>query len=90
MRNNIAVRWSGTAKAPPPPYETAVYRRLWAVVAPYIDPSDLYAVCLTCRQWHQVFSPYLWGSPATRFGTDNDSVYREYKTISQCIGTITF
>jgi hypothetical protein len=77
MRRNIAVRRKGSANAPPPPYEAALYRRLWAVVAPYVDPDDLYSVCLTCRQLHQAFIPYLWLSPATRFGTDNDTVYCE-------------
>lgn len=74
-RNDMALRRSGAIKAPPPPYETTVYRRLWAIVAPYVDSSDLYAACLSCRQWHQVFSPYLWGNPAAKFGSDNDTVY---------------
>jgi hypothetical protein len=83
MRSHHANRRPHKASAPPP-YATAVYRRLWEVVAPYVDESDLYAACLTCQQWHQIFSPYLWGNPATRFGTDNDTVYCEYgKVLSQ-------
>lgn len=79
MRDDIVARRNGVAKVLPPPYETVVYQRLWAVIGPYIDLSDLYAACLTCRQWHQVFNPYLWGDPATRFGTDSDTVYCEYR-----------
>ncbi|KAG0652848.1 hypothetical protein D0Z07_0603 [Hyphodiscus hymeniophilus] len=63
------------APAPPPPYEAAVYRRLWAIVAPYVHDFDLYSACLVCRQWHSIFSPLLWGNPGSRFGNDSDNIY---------------
>ncbi|KAE9371739.1 RNI-like protein [Stipitochalara longipes BDJ] len=59
----------------PPSYQAAAYRRLWIIIAPYVQLSDLYAACLVCRQWHQVFAPLLWGAPASRFGNDSNSVY---------------
>jgi hypothetical protein len=59
----------------PPPYQAASYRRLWTVVAPYIPLSDLYSACLVSRQFHQIFSPHLWGDPGSRFGWDNDTIY---------------
>ena len=65
------------APAPPPPYEAAVYRRLWSVVAPYVQDFDLYSACLVCRQWHHIFSPLLWGNPGLRFGNDSDNIYRK-------------
>jgi hypothetical protein len=65
------------APAPPPPYEAAVYRRLWSIVAPYVQDFDLYAACLVCRQWHHIFSPFLWGNPGSKFGSDSDNIYRK-------------
>jgi hypothetical protein len=64
----------------PPSYQAAAYRQLWAIVAPYVHFSDLYAACLVCRQWQQVFAPLLWGAPASRFGNDSNSVYRKYSS----------
>lgn len=65
----------------PPSYQAAAYRRLWIIVAPYVHLSDLYAACLVCRQWHQVFAPLLWGAPASRFGNDSNSVYCKSSSI---------
>lgn len=66
------------ASAPaPPPYEAAVYRRLWSIVAPYVQDFDLYSSCLVCRQWNHIFSPLLWGNPGSRFGIDSDNIYRK-------------
>ncbi|KUJ06934.1 uncharacterized protein LY89DRAFT_661060 [Mollisia scopiformis] len=59
----------------PPSYQAAAYRQLWAIVAPYVQDEDLYSTCLVSRQFHQAFAPRLWGSPASRFGSDSDTVY---------------
>ncbi|KAK0119549.1 hypothetical protein ONS95_010989 [Cadophora gregata] len=59
----------------PPSYEAAAYRQLWIIVAPYVHSYDLYRACLVCRQWHQLFAPFLWGDPARKFGFDDDNIY---------------
>ncbi|KAL4760767.1 uncharacterized protein BDW70DRAFT_137186 [Aspergillus foveolatus] len=59
----------------PPSYETATTRDAWSIIAQYIPSSDLCAVTLVCRRWHAVFMPFLWGNPASHFGTQNDEVY---------------
>ncbi|KAL4896491.1 leucine rich repeat domain protein [Aspergillus ambiguus] len=59
----------------PPSYQTATTRDAWSVIARYIPSSDLCAATLVCRRWHQIFMPFLWGDPASHFGTDNDAVY---------------
>ena len=59
----------------PPSYESAVSRDYWKTVALYIPSSDLCAACRVSRQWHETFAPYLWGNPASHFGTENDAVY---------------
>ncbi|KAL4881436.1 hypothetical protein BJY04DRAFT_188898 [Aspergillus karnatakaensis] len=59
----------------PPSYESAITRDAWPIIAEYIPSSDLCAVTLVCRRWHVVFMPFLWGNPASHFGTDNDEVY---------------
>ena len=61
----------------PPSYESAVSRDYWKTVALYIPSSDLCAACRVSRQWHETFAPYLWGNPASHFGTQNDAVYGE-------------
>ncbi|OJJ47506.1 hypothetical protein ASPZODRAFT_131009 [Penicilliopsis zonata CBS 506.65] len=58
-----------------PSYETAVARDAWVIIAHSIPSRDLCAVSLVCRRWHQLFIPFLWGDPASHFGTDNDAVY---------------
>lgn len=59
----------------PPSYESATDRDAWTIIAHYIPSSDLCAVSLVCRRWHGLFMPFLWGDPASHFGTDNDAVY---------------
>lgn len=59
----------------PPSYETATARNPWQLVAPYIPSTDLCALNRVNRKLHKVFAPYLWGNPASHFGTENDRVY---------------
>lgn len=59
----------------PPSYESATARDAWAIIAQYIPSSDLCAASLVCRRWHQLFLPFLWGDPASHFGSENDAVY---------------
>ncbi|KAJ5487721.1 hypothetical protein N7530_002021 [Penicillium desertorum] len=59
----------------PPSYESATDRDAWTVIARYIPSSDLCAASLVCHRWHDLFMPFLWGNPASHFGTDNDAVY---------------
>ncbi|PLN84170.1 leucine rich repeat domain protein [Aspergillus taichungensis] len=59
----------------PPSYQSATARDAWSIIARYIPSRDLCAVCLVCRRWHELFVPFLWGDPASHFGTDNDAVY---------------
>jgi len=62
----------------PPSYETATTRDYWAIVAQYIASSDLCAASLVSKRWHEIFAPYLWGNPASHFGTENDAVYGKH------------
>ncbi|KAH8422847.1 uncharacterized protein LDX57_000602 [Aspergillus melleus] len=59
----------------PPSYQSATTRDAWSIIARYIPSSDLCAAALVCRRWHELFMPFLWGDPASHFGTDNDAVY---------------
>ncbi|KGO38895.1 hypothetical protein PEX1_093660 [Penicillium expansum] len=59
----------------PPSYESATDRDAWIIIARYIPSSDLCAASLVCHRWHGLFMPFLWGDPASHFGTDNDAVY---------------
>lgn len=59
----------------PPSYESAVNRDIWQIIAPWILSSDLCSASLVCRKWHSLFAPFLWGDPASHFGTQNDAVY---------------
>ncbi|PYH46128.1 leucine rich repeat domain protein [Aspergillus saccharolyticus JOP 1030-1] len=59
----------------PPSYQSATARDAWSIIAQYIPSSDLCAVALVCRRWHELFMPFLWGDPASHFGTENDAVY---------------
>ncbi|KAJ5672115.1 hypothetical protein N7507_001242 [Penicillium longicatenatum] len=59
----------------PPSYESATDRDAWVIIARYIPSSDLCAASLVCHRWHDLFMPFLWGSPASHFGTENDAVY---------------
>ncbi|KAJ5908919.1 hypothetical protein N7495_001601 [Penicillium taxi] len=59
----------------PPSYESATDRDAWVIIAHYIPSSDLCAASLVCHRWHDLFMPFLWGDPASHFGTENDAVY---------------
>ncbi|KAJ5973763.1 hypothetical protein N7481_010973 [Penicillium waksmanii] len=59
----------------PPSYESATDRDAWVIIAHYIPSSDLCAASLVSHRWHDLFVPFLWGDPASHFGTDNDAVY---------------
>ena len=59
----------------PPSYEAAVARNPWQIVAPYIPSPELCALNRVSRSLHEVFASYLWGNPASHFGTENDRVY---------------
>jgi len=66
----------------PPSYETAINRDAWTIIAPYIPSSDLCAALLVCRRWHEIFAPFLWGDPASHFGTEDDTVYGTFGKLS--------
>ncbi|KAF7164231.1 hypothetical protein CNMCM6106_000812 [Aspergillus hiratsukae] len=61
----------------PPSYESATARDAWSIIAHYIPSSDLCSAALVCRKWHSLFMPFLWGDPASHFGTENEAVYGE-------------
>ncbi|BDD60660.1 hypothetical protein MPDQ_006619 [Monascus purpureus] len=58
-----------------PSYAFATTRDAWIIIAQYIPSSDLCAASLVCRRWHKLLMPFLWGNPASHFGTENDAVY---------------
>lgn len=58
-----------------PSYPLATSRDAWTIIAQYILSSDLYSASLVCRKWHKLFTPLLWGNPASHFGTENEAVY---------------
>ena len=64
----------------PPSYKSATDRDAWAIIAHYIPSGDLCAASLVCHRWHDLFMPFLWGDPASHFGTDNDAVYGKLVT----------
>ncbi|RAL09516.1 leucine rich repeat domain protein [Aspergillus homomorphus CBS 101889] len=59
----------------PPSYQAATARDAWSIIAQYIPSSDLCAAALVSRRWHELFMPFLWGDPASHFGTENDAFY---------------
>lgn len=59
----------------PPSYESAVNRDVWTIIASWIASDDLCSACLVSKKWHNIFAPFLWGDPASHFGTENDAVY---------------
>ncbi|EAW23092.1 leucine rich repeat protein [Aspergillus fischeri NRRL 181] len=59
----------------PPSYQSATARDAWSIIAHYIPSSDLCSAALVCQKWHGLFMPFLWGDPASHFGTENDAVY---------------
>jgi hypothetical protein len=58
-----------------PSYESAIRTSPWTLIAPYLPSDDICAAALVCRKWHKIFTPQLWGSPASHFGIENDTVY---------------
>ena len=58
-----------------PSYSDATSQDHWKLIAPYIASTDLCNISLACSRWHEIFSPQLWGNPASHFGTEDDSVY---------------
>lgn len=70
----------------PPSYESATDRDAWVIIAHYIPSSDLCAASLVSHRWHNLFVPFLWGDPASHFGTDNDAVYGRFLRPSTCNG----
>jgi hypothetical protein len=47
----------------------------WSIVSSFVPSKDLCSAALVSRQWNAIFTPHLWGNPASHFGTDNDAVY---------------
>jgi hypothetical protein len=78
VRRGRGGRKTAAGLAPPPPYEAAMYRQLWSIVAPWVDASDLYAACMVSSLWWKIFAPLLWANPAARFRRDSDGVYCEW------------
>lgn len=64
-------------EAAPPSYKKATLTDPWDLIAEYIPSDDLCSAVLVCRAWHANFMPYLWGNPASHFGTGDDRVYGE-------------
>ncbi|KAL8849808.1 MAG: hypothetical protein Q9221_005224 [Calogaya cf. arnoldii] len=81
----------------PPSYEAATQRDYWTIIADYIYSSDdLCAASRVCKRWHQIYTPLLWGNPASHFGTENDRVYvaltrfkRSLRWVRPCVRSLT-
>ncbi|KZM19693.1 uncharacterized protein EKO05_0004306 [Ascochyta rabiei] len=58
-----------------PSYESAIQQNPWTLIAPYLPSDDICSAALVCKKWHEIFTPHLWGSPASHFGVENDTVY---------------
>ncbi|KAF2270911.1 hypothetical protein CC78DRAFT_588754 [Lojkania enalia] len=58
-----------------PSYESVVGQNPWVLVARYLPSKDLCSAALVCQKWHEIFTPQLWGNPASHFGVQNDTVY---------------
>ena len=58
-----------------PSYSEATSSDQWKLIAPYVASQDLCAASRTCNHWHEIFTPQLWGNPASHFETADDSVY---------------
>ncbi|KAL9626114.1 MAG: hypothetical protein Q9204_007568, partial [Flavoplaca sp. TL-2023a] len=62
----------------PPSYEAATQHDYWSIIAGYVQSSDdLCAASRVCRRWHEIYTPLLWGNPASHFGTEDDRVYAQ-------------
>ncbi|KAL9041016.1 MAG: hypothetical protein Q9180_001551 [Flavoplaca navasiana] len=60
----------------PPSYEAATQHDYWSIIAGYVQSSDdLCAASRVCKRWHQIYTPLLWGNPASHFGTEDDKLY---------------
>ncbi|KAH6620069.1 hypothetical protein C7974DRAFT_225759 [Boeremia exigua] len=58
-----------------PSYESAVQQNPFTLIAPYLSSDSICAAALVSKKWHKIFTPHLWGSPASHFGVENDTVY---------------
>ncbi|KAF3000768.1 hypothetical protein E8E13_004906 [Curvularia kusanoi] len=58
-----------------PSYESAIQKDPWILIAPYLTSDAICTAALVCKKWHKIFTPHLWGSPASHFGVENDTVY---------------
>jgi hypothetical protein len=58
-----------------PSYESATQKDPWTLLAPYLSSDAICAAAMVCKKWHEIFTPHLWGSPASHFGVENDTVY---------------
>jgi hypothetical protein len=58
-----------------PSYESAIKQDPWELVARHLPSGDLCSAALVCLKWHGIFTPELWGNPASHFGVQNDTVY---------------
>ncbi|EUC47099.1 hypothetical protein COCMIDRAFT_91067 [Bipolaris oryzae ATCC 44560] len=58
-----------------PSYEAATCPNAWTLIAPYLPSQALCSAALVSREWNRIFTPCLWGSPASHFGEQNDVVF---------------
>lgn len=58
-----------------PSYEAATCPNAWTLIAPYLPSQALCSAALVSREWNKIFTPWLWGSPASHFGEQNDVVF---------------
>ncbi|KAF2177026.1 hypothetical protein K469DRAFT_604884 [Zopfia rhizophila CBS 207.26] len=58
-----------------PSYESVIEQNPWGLIAQYLPSDDLCSCALVCQKWHEIFTPRLWGNPASHFGVQNDTVY---------------
>ncbi|PSN63181.1 hypothetical protein BS50DRAFT_623982 [Corynespora cassiicola Philippines] len=58
-----------------PSYESVIEQNPWELIAHYLPSDDLCSAALVCQKWHEIFTPRLWGNPASHFGVENDTVY---------------
>ncbi|KAJ5064211.1 leucine rich repeat protein, partial [Bipolaris maydis] len=58
-----------------PSYEAATCPNAWTLIAPYLPSQALCSATLVSREWNKIFTPCLWGSPASHFGEQNDVVF---------------
>ncbi|KAL8916409.1 MAG: hypothetical protein Q9172_006320 [Xanthocarpia lactea] len=74
----------------PPSYEAATQHDYWTIIAEYLRSSDdLCAASRVCKKWHRIYTPLLWGNPASHFGTENDRVYGEHRGLCSWLKKLT-